>query len=1400
MAAEPGLGPTPELGSTTGLGLAEVFAERPSPVGALPSPVKERWHPLRGGLLNLYRYDDEVFAFEHGRLLLRGNNGTGKSRVLALQLPFLLDGEIAPHRVEPDGDPAKRMEWNLLMGRHEERLGYTWIEFGRRLPEGGARFLTLGCGLRALEGKSGVQRWFFHTSQRVGQDLHLKTQDGRPLTRDQLGTLLGSCGQIVDGVDEWRRTVDQLLFRLGPRYEALIELLIRLRHPQLSRKLDEKVLSAALSEALTPLPMAVVDDVAEAFRSLQSDREEVLRFSAVRRAVSAFLEDYRRYLRTSVRRRAAGVRSMHSAYEEAQRQLRTAERQETEQTEEQQRARREIERLAGELAASDAAIRTFEDSPEMRSVRELQRAREEEVERARAAAEAVADLEATLAAAHEAESFLGEREATTAEQAEQARQQATLAVRCAAEADLKAAHEAVITGDGSDAPPPEPWLQAAARQWQVVLERRRHGLEVLRNRNRELEKAVREHQTALGNLRQAEAAESRSLEDEALTRQKSATAAEELLTAYSQWHRELVVLRCDPAEELMESFGAWTEQRAGDSPLQQGADEALRKAQARIAGDRAAAEQRDHELALELQEIEAEQSELRRGAQRLPPPPAWRKAAREGRSGLPLWRTCDFRPDMPADLRAGLEAALDASGLLDAWVLPDGTLIDPATEDAFLVCGLSSAPLPVERTLARWLAPAVDPHQSAATGLDSALIEQVLEAIGGEPESGTHWVTPAGDWRLGPLHGHARKTEAEFIGERAREAARLRRLAELVKRSDELLELRRGVAEQLGAAEAAQLAAQEERKRLPDHEPLRAAGAAIDAAITALQRAREMREAASALEAQANSLREVLQAARDRDAADLGLSAWVERPEELAAATAAYREALAALGPMVRGWQLAWLALSEARQRLEQARFAVDHRAERRADAVRLHEEALGRVAALAGSLGVSEAEILERLAREKRHKETLIEAREREDAAERAALAAAAAAHSNVERFVAERQEREAQRQTAIAHLQTLALHGVLREADPDLASAAPSETGWSASFTVELARALNERLQDAPEADEAWQRLQQDVFRHVDTLRDELIPQGYHPDTSPIDEGLVLVRCPFQGRLCTMSELDAVLADDLALRQRLLDEREREVIENHLLGEAAAELQRLIRDAERWVENTNRELTARPTSTGMQLKFVWEADPDGPPGLEAARRQLLRANALWTADERAGLARFLQERIRAERNADESGTWRDQLAAALDYRRWHRFSVLRHQDGQWRRLTRATYGTSSGGEKALALTIPQFAAAAAHYASADPHAPRLILLDEVFVGIDSDMRAKCMGLLATFDLDFVMTSEREWGCYPTLPGLAICQLSSRPGIDAVLVTPWVWNGEDLRQVQRLAASQDGQVRAANA
>src|SRR6266480_6513840 len=214
----------------------------------LPMPARERWQPLRLGLVDLFHYDSEEFWFRDGHLLLRGNNGTGKSKVLSLTLPFLLDANLSASRVEPDGDRGKRMDWNLLMNkRYERRIGYAWIEFGRRESSGRILTLTLGCGLRAVAGRPSVDPWFFITEQRIGADLWLTTHERTALSRERLIEAIGTRGHVFENAQPYRRAVDERLFRLGTeRYAALVDTLIQLRQPQLSKNPDENRLSEAL--------------------------------------------------------------------------------------------------------------------------------------------------------------------------------------------------------------------------------------------------------------------------------------------------------------------------------------------------------------------------------------------------------------------------------------------------------------------------------------------------------------------------------------------------------------------------------------------------------------------------------------------------------------------------------------------------------------------------------------------------------------------------------------------------------------------------------------------------------------------------------------------------------------------------------------------------------------------------------------------------------------------------------------------------------------------------------------------------------------------------------------------------------------------------------------------------
>ena len=74
------------------------------------------------------------------------------------------------------------------------------------------------------------------------------------------------------------------------------------------------------------------------------------------------------------------------------------------------------------------------------------------------------------------------------------------------------------------------------------------------------------------------------------------------------------------------------------------------------------------------------------------------------------------------------------------------------------------------------------------------------------------------------------------------------------------------------------------------------------------------------------------------------------------------------------------------------------------------------------------------------------------------------------------------------------------------------------------------------------------------------------------------------------------------------------------------------------------------------------------------------------------------------------------EQLAQVFDYTAWHQFVVKvdRANGTGWQLLTRNLHGALSGGEKAIALHLPLFAAVAAH-TTGRPGSFRIILLDEV-------------------------------------------------------------------------------------
>lgn len=1358
---------------------------------ALPEPQRERWQPLRLGLVELFHYDSEEFWFHDGHLLLRGNNGSGKSKVLSLTLPLLFDAQLRPSRVEPDGDAGKKMAWNLLMGdRYPRRIGYSWIEFGRREREGRTRYLTLGVGLSAVAGRAQVESWFFllegdgdAPDPRLGQDLWLATADRHVLSRERLRDEIAGRGLMFENnAQGYRRAVDERLFHLGTqRYAALMDTLIQLRQPQLSKKPDESGLSNALSESLPPLPVDLLGDVAEALNQLEEDRNQLQDIQRLEQAVTRFEQRYRVYAGMLARRQARELRQAQTGFDKA--------------SEARNRAQAECEAAlaasreaaaAGETARQANVVArerldTLLSNPANQGINDLARAKADAEQRegqARAAGKRSLDAQAIL-----------QREGERSRQRAQAAEQARSAVESGRGRVFDSAAAVGLDGEFVEHPLFSVQVDVLAGEMPIASDglraatlRRREDIVLLRRRLGEIDT----RQVACNVHRQAVQA-AREDSTQALERREFADSAaesigESLVQAWTAHCESLRQLRLD-ADAPLQALIDWIARPQGDNPAQVALEDARHVVMQRHAAREAELDARHQTQARQRAELDAEHERLLAGETARPPPPPTRAVdARADRAGAPLWQVVDFQSQLDAGARAGLEAALEASGLLDAWLSPQGELVGDDGR-VLLDNQWQRRPAATGTTLAAALRPTPTPESGIAADTIVGLLAGIAfgEQDCADAES---WLASDGRFRLGSLAGAWRKPAAVYIGHAAREQARRERLAVIVIELAQLDVVAAELAQQRDTLADERAQAEREWREAPSDQPLRAAIAEAVAAAGDVGRARARLDQAEQrlrdAEAELHAAREQLQ----RDAADLRLPAEAERLVEAEQALHACEQALIALVQSAQEWRRAWPEYLEQRQREADARHAAEQAGEARTEAEERAVQARSHFDTLHQSIGRKVEELLAQLAaareESKRSEDELEDCRKRAGEAEKT-YAVIGAQLERAEDVLA---ERIAARTDAVERLRQFTASGLLGSALPE--QELPAQ--WSVDPALNLARRIEQALARIDDNEQAWTRVQKQISEDLGELQRGLGALGHQAISEPNDFGLT-VAIQYQNRAERPDALARLLAEDITQRSELLSAREREVLENHLQAEIAAEIQRLMRAADERVKAINAELYRRPTTTGVRYRLQWEAlsvEEGAPAGLELARQRLLHTSAdLWSPEDRRTVGEMLQQQIAAERaraDADAvGGSLIDQLARALDYRHWHRFRIQRLQDGQWRKLS----GPASSGERALGLTVPLFAATASFYEHGDSRlAPRLMLLDEAFAGIDDAARAHCMGLVREFDLDFVITSEREWACYAELPGVAICQLQRREGIDAVFVSRWLWDG-GARRVQ---------------
>ena len=1339
--------------------------ELPRPAAAASPDQAPRWIPSRAGIVNVWRYYDEVFTFHEGRLLLRGPNGSGKSKALELLLPFLFDANLRASRLSTFGTGERTMHWNL-MGEGASgttRVGYVWLEF--RFRGAPARWFCCGCRLQASTHTTAVHTDYFTTGLRIGtaDGVALVNAAGQPLTRNALEESLGDEGVVHGNAGDYRAAVRSALFPglTEQRYDALITALLQLRTPKLSQRLDPALLSTLLSRALPPLGHQEITDLAEGFERLDRQRERLVTLDQEVAATRTLAARQRSYAQRVLR---AGAGVLISATTDLDN-LTKAARHSAEEYEvvsaRKAAAQARGETLEAEIAGTQAQVEGITDSEAYQQGRELDKLRQQTAKASERADVIRADADLKRSAADADESHRREQQRLTDQQASLVRAVQAEARSAAARAGMASVHQEIAASLDSAQARPRPLLRAAvaSRGDQLADVRQAlddHGREV--DGRQQAEADLDEARTSLADAREQQEAAARRHE-------LAVTRLGDALTRWAAACRELAFPEPAAFLDLLES----------EPSVLRLIDTAAAAVLERIAGDETVARAQraaaDTERAALLEEVRqlTDQRDLP------PDAPATRTADRSRMSGAPFWRLVDFASPVPDHVRGPVEAALQAAGLLDAWVGPAGTV---AGHDIFAdTTALARAP-------GRSLADVLIPVRHADVPAES--VRRLLAAVAFDdrlPPSQPAAIGADGSWRLGNLHGSWHKDHPAHIGALARQHAREQRIRQLRGQVDACDERLAALDAARAALTARRAVVADERASCPDHQEVNDASQAVTRAESDVAAADGIvRQRVGVVSAQEKKVIRALRALTSL-AAEHGLPADRAALDTLAAAIRAFRD-------QAENWLDEHGQLTSARQALQSlstqaGRSAeIANQREREAgEAEARHHELSVMLAAVEETIGVDYREILARLAALRMVLADLdrgLSAARREvpELAERlGALSARRAADATA------RDEATAARDGAALRFRHLA--GGVFPADCGIEDLARFRATLSGSDGVRAA------LDAARQVAAAWPALPHAPGNIGDALH--RLSESVHSCRTTLsaaadldletDEDVQVFTAVVNGVRVGAAELLSVLSDEAERSRHEITEGERELFDQTLTGDTRRHLADRIRQANELVDRMNARLERVRTASKVAVQLVWQVAPDLPPGTKAARDLLLKDPVRLTEADRESLHRFFRERIEQARSDDTAASWEQQLAQVFDYTSWHQFVVKvdRANGAGWQLLTRKLHGALSGGEKAIALHLPLFAAVAAHY-QAVPPAPRIILLDEVFVGVDTSNRGQVFALLSALDLDLVLTSDHEWCTYAELSGIGIHQLiTGSDGDDAVTTARFTWNGSDL-------------------
>lgn len=1341
-----------------------------------------RWMMNRAGLLNFWYYDEEVFHFEKGKLLLRGSNGSGKSVTMQSFLPVLLDGKKSPDRLDPFGSKARRME-DYLLGEKEvvdrdERTGYLFMEYKK---QGTEQYITTGIGMQAKRNK-GIKSWYFllTDNRRIGHDFQLAQQhtgEKIPLSAKELENRIGQGGYVVHSQREYMELVNKYVFGFQSidAYEDLIKLLIQLRSPKLSKDFKPTVIYEILESALPPLTDDELRHLSETIESMDQTQQQLEQLQREAESITRLESAYDTYNKYILAERTL-------QWEKALQKSKNAEAKMNEYNTQKQQLEQDIVRLRVELGRSQQQKQVAEQeshSLQQHEVWSLERKRTEKVEESSAAEKEILSLTKRIEDVN--------RKLRDELQKKQAAEDELFRY---AEKEKELLGELLIDSDASG------FLQ--------------HNVNVADfNRTKEngfdftvWQKEAKGHLALIAELEKLAVESERLGQEQNRLQRNSSEKKKELdslqkdLDHYQNWFEE-------EHQKLENDVFLWIENHPKLSYPNELRQEIARALQglydnnrfevvrsqlftaiqayeAEVRKEEALTKDRIEQKEKAITEAEAELFRIK--TQKMVEPARSSgtmeqrgKLSEEGVRFLPFYSAVEFQEHVTEQEKERLEAALMRTGILDSLLTDEP--VSPM-EDAILM----PEPRLMGYTLADYLVPDLEDDSS----LTPEFVDQVLRSIPLQADGSGFHIDADGTYSIGCLVGHAPiEGPSKYIGRTSRKRHQRELIQQWMETIQELNEELADLKQELAILGSELVSIEMWKREMPEDAVL------MDIHEQILNKQHQLKNERIMLsrideewKLVYDKYTEVKRTIRDKGM-QLNISMTLEDLGDALTAAQSYIDFLHELKNNDVKVFAAKKHLQTNVQRIAELEEDLDvlngerGRKESQRDKILALMESIDQQLQLKGI-----DEVRNRI------REVQRVLNETEEAIDRV-RSALPQKESDLER----NEEKLADSQKDLFFWKQMSEEwGKMVEEEKRRNFFPFDETEEFGNILEKHERSKLSELLTKVFINEQVHLTEYRMFEYTEDAEIPLWfaePQAdkYEPFINEWQQlkGRRLIQMEYRGQRVSPYYVSAELKKELEEQQGWLDEQDRKLYEDIILNSVGIILRNRIQRAQQWVKEMDKIMANRDNSSGLIFSIAWKpltAESEQELDTKDLVQLLQRNSKFLNEEDLQRITKHFQSRIGKAKELiqlrNEGSTLHQVLKEVLDYRKWFTFVLSFSRVNEPKReLSNNAFFKFSGGEKAMAMYIPLFTAAYSRYKEAGDMAPFIISLDEAFAGVDENNIRDMFEVVEQLGFNYIMNSQALWGDYDTISSLAICELVRPKNADYVTVIRYQWDGK---------------------